>query len=138
MIKTILMGRLTRDVELRTSTTGVMISKFSVACSTGIITKNGVKETEFVNCVAFNTQAETINQYFHKGSQISIIGRNKTSKYTDQNGIDKYSTDVVVESFEFVDKKSDTQSSTQYNQPVQDTYAPLNDEVILDNDDLPF
>lgn len=134
MIKTILLGRLTRDVELRSSASGVSIAKFTVACNTGIVDKDGNKETEFVNCTSFNKQAETIAKYFGKGNMIAIVGRNKTSKYTDKNGIDKYSTDVIVDSFEFVDKKDNNVSE----KPKTETNSFSEDNIQLQDDDLPF
>ena len=106
MNKAILLGRLTRDPELRFAAgSGTAVSRFNIAV------KRQFKkdETDFINCIAFDKTAETISQYFTKGKQIGIVGHIQTGSY-DKEGTKVYTTDVMVESFDFVDK-ADGQAS---------------------------
>ena len=99
MNKVILIGRLTKDPELRFAAgSGTAVSRFSVA-----VTRPFKKdETDFINCVAFGKTAETISQYLTKGRQIAVTGSIRTGSYDAQDGTKRYTTDVAVESFEFI------------------------------------
>lgn len=99
MNKVILLGRLTRDPELRFAAgSGNAVTRFSIA-----VTRQFKRdEADFINCVAFGKTAETIAQYLTKGGQIAITGNIRTGSYDAQDGSKRYTTDVVVESFEFV------------------------------------
>lgn len=144
MNKVILIGRLTRDPEARATQNTTNISKFTLACDSGH-TKDGEKITEFINCVAFNKLAETINKYCKKGSLVGVQGRIKNSNYEAQDGTKRYSTDIVVEQLEFLssskgnDSQSGAENSSQNNNVVQsDPYAEFAEEYTLNPDDLPF
>lgn len=128
MNKVILLGRLTRDPDLRfTAGTGNAVTRFTVAISRQFKRD----ETDFVNCVAFGKTAETIAQYLTKGRQIALTGSIRTGSYDGQDGTKKYTTDVVVESFEFVgygkDMKGNESPSTFDDDmtPVDDSDAPF-------------
>lgn len=159
MNKVILTGRLTRDPESRMSQSNVEVSRFSLACQCDFVNKNGERETEFINCVAFNKLAGTINRYCHKGSLISITGRIRNSSYDAQDGSKRYTTDVVAEQMEFLGaKNSNNNFGGNQNEPIDNSYAyspdananietaditedPYKDfgeEVTLSSDDLPF
>lgn len=120
--KAILLGRLTKDPELRFSAgSGTAVSRFTVA-----INRQFKKdETDFINCVAFGKTAETIANYLTKGKQIGIVGHIQTGSY-DKEGTKVYTTDVIVESFEFVGGK-DKESKEDFGDMV-----PVNDK------DMPF
>ncbi|MEG0977492.1 MAG: single-stranded DNA-binding protein, partial [Bacilli bacterium] len=95
MNKVILVGRLTKDPEQRLTQNSLEISRFSVACQGEFVSKTGEREVEFVNCVAFNKTATTINKYCKKGSLLSINGRIKNGSYEAKDGTKRYTTEVV-------------------------------------------
>lgn len=102
MNKVALIGRLTRDPELRFAAgSGTAVSRFTVAISRQF----KKDETDFINCVSFGKVAENISQYFTKGRQIALTGSIRTGSYDAKDGSKRYTTDVVVDSFEFIDSK---------------------------------
>ncbi len=161
MNKVILTGRFTRDPESRMTQSTMEISRFSLACQNDFVSRDGERETEFINCVAFGRTAQTINRYCHKGQMILAQGRIRNSSYDGQDGNKRYTTDVVVDNFEFLGGKSDganASSSTSYSAPAsnnasytpytpnavettdisEDPYKDFGDELSLSSDDLPF
>lgn len=104
MNKIFLMGNLTRDVEVNYSSGAnpLAVGRFSLAVSRP--TKD--KETDFLNCVAFGKTAENISKFFHKGSKILVEGQIQTRTYEDKSGQKRYSTDIIVNNFEFCEKLS--------------------------------
>ena len=109
MNNVILVGRLTRDPDVRYTDGGSSIARFSLAVDRKFKSENG-PTADFPNCVAFGKTAEFIERYFHQGMRIGIQGRIQTGSYTNQDGNKVYTTDVVVESCEFVESKK-TQNS---------------------------
>jgi single-strand DNA-binding protein len=145
MNKVILSGRFTREPEQRMMSNQTEFSRFSLACQSSFVNKNGERETEFINCVAFGKTAETINRYCKKGAMIVAQGRIKNSSYDAQDGTKRYTTDVVIENFEFVggaqNKNEQAQvQNTPVSQPVtvSDPYSDFANEVTISADDLPF
>lgn len=143
-----LVGRLTRDVELRSLPSGIYVGKFSVATNRTWKDKNtGEKkeEVEFHNIVAFGKTAETISQYIHKGDEIYIRGRLKTSAW-EADGVKKYRTEIILENFQFGQKRKEgTQGVDEYRNSVVNQKAddegwelpnPNIDEI--NPDDIPF
>ncbi len=110
MNKVILMGRLTRDIELKTSQSGNAFARSAIAVDRPF----KKEETDFFNLVAFGKTAEFLNRYFEKGRRILVEGRLQTSNYEDKDGNKRTSTEVVIEQIEFADdkKKSQTNSGT--------------------------
>ena len=122
-----LMGRLTRDPELKYSQAGKAYCRFSLA----VQREFNREEADFINCLAFGKTAETIAEWLGKGRRIALNGRIQTGNYENKNG-DKVSTfEVVADRFEFVDS---AKSDTNKNQ----SYSNNNDDVLDDNDDFPF
>ena len=119
----ILIGRLTKDIELRQTSDGRNWTSFSLAVNRPK-NKDGNKETDFIQCKAFNKTAELLSNYIRKGSLISVTGSIQTSNYTDQSGQQRYTTDVIVNNVVFLDSKKvnnpfenqfNNQSSNQFN-----------------------
>lgn len=113
MNKVILIGRLTKDPELNyTAGTGTAVTRFAIA-----VTRPFKKdETDFINCVAFGKTGETIAQYLTKGRQLSIVGNIRTRSYDAKDGTKRYTTDVVVESFEFIGQgKQENKEDNSFN-----------------------
>ena len=144
--RVVLVGRLTRDPELRKTQTGKSVVSFTVAVDRGFGDK---KSTDFINCVAWERVAEVLAQYTKKGSLISLEGRIQPSSYDDKDGKRVYKQDVVCESMHMLDSKSSTTSkpSSSYDEQYQVTpdYNDYNDQgqddgPVLDisSDDLPF
>lgn len=132
MNKVILIGRLTKDPELRfTAGSGMAVSRFTVA-----VNRQFKKdETDFINCVAFGKTAETISQYLTKGRQIAVIGSIRTGSYDAQDGTKRYTTDVAVESFEFIGNNG--QANTQGNSS-DDAFGAYDDITPVDDGNMPF
>ena len=107
MNKVILMGRLTRDPEVRYTNgdNNMAIARYSLAVDRRF-KKDGDEQTaDFINCVAFGKAAEFTEKYLKKGTKISVVGRIQTGSYTNKDGQKVYTTDVVVEEIEFVESK---------------------------------
>lgn len=137
MNKVILMGRLTRDPEVRYSQgdSSLAVARYSLAVNRRF-KKQGEQEADFINCVAFGKAAEFVEKFLKKGMQISIAGRIQTGSYTDKNGKKVYTTDVVVEEHYFAEGKKDSQSSNNTSSDSTEAFYPVDENV--DDADLPF
>lgn len=143
--KVILGGRLTADPELKTTTSGIVVTSFSIAVSrrfTKSADGQANQQSDFINCVAWRNQAEFITRYFRKGSSICITGSLQTRTWTDQQNNKRYVTEVVVDEVNFVDSKSDNNSyqssSDNFGAPSYSTDSAPDFEVISGDQDLPF
>lgn len=125
MNKVEIVGRLTRDVEIRTTESGTVTARFSIAVSRRFKNAEGVYEADFINCVAFGKTAEFIGKYFSKGSMIGVTGRIQTGSYTNKDGQKVYTTDVVIEECEFVTSKSDNNNTTKPEDPVTPDFVDV-------------
>ena len=110
MNKAILVGNLTRDPETRTTPSGVSCTTFTVACQRRFANQQGVREADFINCVAWRQTADFVARYFTKGSRIGVEGTIQTRSYDAQDGSKRYVTEVVVDNVEFVGSKSENTS----------------------------
>lgn len=136
--RTILVGRLTKDVELKVTASGTPVVSFTLAVNRRV-SKNATTQptADFIQCVAWNQTAELMNTYLHRGSQIGVEGRIQTRNYDDPNIVGKkvYVTEVVVETVTFLETKQQTSQ--------QETYSYIPEQVepeVIDTgfDDLPF
>ena len=132
--KAILMGRLTRDPELRHTGSGTPVCSFSIAIDNGYGDNRG---TDFINCVAWRQTAEFINRFFKKGSSICVTGSIQVRTWNDQQNNKRYATEVVVDEAFFVDSKGDGVQGAFDEPAFQTSQAPKFEEVASD-DDLPF
>ena len=124
--KVILMGRLTRSPELRHTGAGTPVCNFTVAVDNGY---GENKQTDFINCVAWNKSAEFVEKYFGKGSMIIVIGRIATRTWEGQDGKRNYATEVVANEIKFGESKQEKKEQTD-----TDDFLPM-----LDTDgDMPF
>jgi len=105
--KVIIMGRITKDLEVRMTPSGTAVLRFTVAVDRMPAKQGGEKQTDFISCVAFGKRAEFINQYFGKGRLIAIEGNIKTGSYEDKGGRTVYTTDIWVDSVSFTGEKSE-------------------------------
>lgn len=116
MNRAILMGRLTRDVEMRQTPNGVSLARFSIAVNRRFA-KEGQQQADFINCVAWRQTGEFISRYFRKGSMIGVVGSIQTRSWDGQDGKKQYATEVVVDEVYFTGEKRESQSP--YNQSSQ-------------------
>lgn len=145
MNKVILMGRLTRDPEVRYSQgdTPVAVARYSLAVNRRF-KKQGEAEADFINCVAFGKSAEFAEKFLRKGQMISVVGRLQTSSWDDKDGNKRYGTDVVVEEHFFAESKaaSAANASSAPGEPktstasTNDGFYPIDESI--DDTDLPF
>ena len=156
MNKALLVGRLTRDPELRTTPGGLAVTRFTVAISEPFTNKNGERETNFISCSAFGRQADNISKYCHKGTLVSCEGRIRTGSYDAQDGTKRYTTEVVCDRVNFLTPKGDgnsdfvPQDNEGANPSNEAPFTPetadlseypfksFGDEITLSSDDLPF
>ena len=124
MNKVILIGRLTKDPELRYSGNNTPVASFSIAVNRTFSNQQGEREADFINIVVWNKQAETVKNYLTKGSQVAIEGRIQTRSYDDQNGQKRYVTEVVANNVEFVGSKKSSNNSNNMNMPVETNAGP--------------
>ena len=133
MNRVVLLGRLTAKPELRYTPSNVAYTRFSVAVNRPFARQDGTRDTDFINVVAWNKNAETISKYFDKGRQISLEGSIRTNNFTDKEGNKRYTTEVQLDSFEFVESKKQTE-----NQPMDTPYdfqdEPSSDSVNSESD----
>lgn len=107
MNKVILMGRLTRDVEMRQTANGVSVTRFTIAVNRRFA-KEGQQQADFIGCVAWRQTAEFIARYFQKGSMIAVVGNIQTRSWDGQDGKKQYATDVVVDEVYFTGSRNES------------------------------
>ncbi|EKY8193813.1 single-stranded DNA-binding protein, partial [Enterococcus faecalis] len=149
-----LIGRPTKDPDLRYTASGTAVATFTLAVNRNYTNQNGDRETDFINCVIWRKPAETLANYVRKGTLIGISGRLQTRNYENQQGQRVYVTEVIVENFYLLESRSQaeareqkqktTQNSTTNNQFSStasnvDNNDPFNGNPIdISDDDLPF
>lgn len=125
----ILMGRLTKDPEIRYTNGGKTVGSFSLAVDRRFKSE-GQPEADFFNCVTFGKQAEFVEKYLHKGTKILLAGEIQNNNYKDQNGVQHYSMQVLVNEIEFAEsKKSQQESSDQSNDGFMDIPEGMEEEL---------
>lgn len=155
--RVVLIGRLTKDPELRKTQSGTSVVSYTIAVNRRSQTP-GQPDADFINCVAWNKTAELMAQYLHKGSLIGVEGRIQTRSYDNQQGQRVYVTEVVTDSVQFLEPKNvqpQQNSYNSYNSYSQPAPAPVNpyaapadnsfssafdadDTLDIASDDLPF
>ena len=116
MNRAILMGRLTKDVEMRQTPNGISVARFTLAVNRRFA-KEGQQQADFINCVAWRQTGEFIARYFKKGSMIAVVGSIQSRSWDGQDGKKQYATEVNVEEAYFTGEKSE--NTGQYNQTPQ-------------------
>ena len=160
MNKVFLVGRLTRDPDLRYGSSNNAVMRTSIAVDRQFTNQSGERETDFINIVAFGNRAEVMKKYLTKGSQIAVSGRIQTGSYDGQDGKRVYTTDVIIDEFQFLDSKGsrnnetvtqanpessqpdvtpyDFSSSSSKNTEDVDPFKDFGDKIERDDSDLPF
>ncbi|MBR1748979.1 MAG: single-stranded DNA-binding protein [Bacilli bacterium] len=157
MNRVILIGRLARDPEMRTTPSGVSMTRFTIAVSRPLSQANreagNQAQTDFISCIAWRRQAENIAKYCSKGSQVAVEGRIQTGQYDGADGQRHYTTDVYADNVTFLGSRGNASnsSSNDYSQPMPnydetmpttdvstDPFKDFGEEIALSDDDLPF
>lgn len=135
----VLIGRTTRDIDLRRTGNGTAVASFTLAVNRDFKTQDG-QEADFIQCVAWKKTAELLEQYVHKGDKIALNGSIRTRNYEDSHGRTVYVTEVLVNHVEFLETKNREMPSDSPS--VQNNSNHYNDwgnkEYEMDNSDLPF
>ena len=132
----VLIGRLTRDVELRYTPTNVAVATFTLAVNRNFKNADGEREADFINCIMWRQQAENLANWTKKGMLVGITGRIQTRSYENQQGQRVYVTEVVAESFQVLEKRDNAanKSSLDNQMPPNFSGQPMD----MSDDDLPF
>lgn len=157
MNKVILIGRLTRDPELRYTSSNIPVATFSLAVDRTFSNQNGEREADFINIVVWRKQAENCKNYINKGSQVAVEGRIQTRSYDDQNGQKRYVTEVVADNVQFLDTKASREQrennnsvnpynlseaevpqTNTTNDIPEDPFKDFGEEIKIEENDLPF
>ena len=134
--RVIIMGRLTKDPELRRTQTGTAVTSFSLAVDRDFKGQNGEKETDFLNCVAWKNTAEFVSQYFTKGRMAVVEGRLQVRSWKDQSGNTRKEVEVIADNVYFGDSKKDAQAPAGGNSYTSN--KPVYVEVDEEDGELPF
>lgn len=129
-----LVGRFTRDPELRQTQSGLSVTKFTIAVDRRFKDQNGEYGADFISCTAWRQTAEFIAKYFQKGQRIGIIGNIQTGSYDHQDGHKVYTTDVVVDQAHFVESKRDDYGQNRDTNSFNDSFT----SSPSDDTSLPF
>lgn len=131
MNKVCLIGRLTANPELKYTNSNVAFTRFTLAVNRNFNNQDGMREADFINCLAWRKTAEIIAKYLSKGRQIGIEGRIQTGSYEDKDGNKRQSFDVVVDDMTFLGKMEETENkkddTTFYTSDVNDDFDPFAD-----------
>mgnify|MGYP000175271127 FL=1 len=142
MNKVILMGRLTRDPEVRyTQTSNTLVASFSLAVNRRFVRQGEERQADFINVVAWNKTGEFVSKYFKKGQQVAVIGRLQTRTWDDDKGQKHYITEVIAEEAYFADSKRDGATGDFGASFGADATNPVSDGSefeVSSGDDLPF
>lgn len=130
-----LLGRLTKDPEVKQTQSGTSVCSFTIAVDRRFKNADGTRQTDFIPCVGWRQVADIVGQYFHKGSRIGITGSIQTRSYDGQNG-KVFVVEVLAEQIDFLDKRSETQEQNQTPAPQAEAITPNEEEYIEES--LPF
>ena len=131
MNKVVLIGRLTRDPELRYTGNNTPVASFSLAVNRNYSNQQGEREADFINIVVWRKQAENCSKYLNKGSKIAVVGSLQNRTY-EVDGVKRYATDIVASEIEFLNSRASGEST------AKDDAEPVSDLRPVDDDSLPF
>ena len=138
MNKVQLVGRLTKDPEVKFTSNQTKVCSFTIAVDRKFKDANGQRQADFISCVAWKQTAEFLQKYFHKGNRIGICGSIQTRSYEDQNGQNHFITEVLAEEVEFVESKENSSQEEKIESEAPIEVNPNTGEVMNDGGTLPF
>lgn len=130
-----LIGRLTRDAELRYTPSNIATAQFNIACNRNFKNANDEYDADFINCVMWREQAERFCNWTRKGMLVGIVGRIQTRNYENQQGQRVYVTEVVAENFQIIEKRDNTANQNSMTEQMPPSYTSPMD---ITDDKLPF
>ncbi|HFH6740200.1 TPA: single-stranded DNA-binding protein [Streptococcus agalactiae] len=133
----VLVGRMTKDAELRHTPSQVAVATFTLAVNRRFKEQNGERETDFINCVIWRQSAENLANWAKKGTLIGITGHIQTRNYENQQGQRIYVTEVVAENFQLLESRN-SQQQTNQNGNSSNSYFGNANKMDISDDDLPF
>lgn len=138
-----LVGRLTKDIELKYTNSGKAVTRFTLAVNRNYKNKQGEYDADFIVCQAWSKTAEFLSNHGSKGGRLGVVGRIQTRNYEDQNGNRVYVTEVVTDQVDMIDwaddKKTNENKAASHHNPQPNTDDPFqNDTIDIDDNDLPF
>ena len=133
----VLVGRLTRDPELRYTPSNVAVATFSLAVNRNFKNQAGDYEADFISCIMWRQQAENFANWLKKGALVGITGRIQTRSYDNQQGQRVYVTEVVAESFQILEKKDNAANNASMENQIPPSFKETN-PIDISDDDLPF
>lgn len=139
----VLVGRLTKDPDLRYTANGVGVASFTLAVNRNFTNQGGEREADFINCVIWRKAAENLANYSRKGSLLGVVGRLQTRNYENANGQRVYVTEVIVESFQLLESRNSSDQrnrNTDREYPDRQSNVPnfSGQSIDISDDDLPF
>lgn len=144
MNKVFLIGRLTRDPELRYTGSNTPVATFALAVNRPFTNQSGERVTDFVTCIVWNKQAENLAKYQSKGNLIAVEGNIRTDSYKDKDGNTRYKTYVLVNTIEYLEAKkpenvsNENISGNNASNEESNPYAEFGQQIAIDESDLPF
>jgi len=138
MNKVILVGRLTKDPELRVTQSGVNVCSFTVACDRRFQKAGEERQADFISCIAWRQQADFISKFFTKGMRIALDGSIQTRSWDDNDGNKRYATEVVVDHAEFAQSKNESAGSSQAPSYASAPSGDIDGFMPVEEEDLPF
>ena len=132
-----LVGRLTRDPELKYTPSNIAITTFNLAVNRNFKGENGEREADFINCMIWRKQAELLAEWCKKGNLVGITGRIQTRSYDNQQGQRVYVTEVVAETFQLLEKRDNSANQSNIEEQMPASFGATNPLDISD-DDMPF
>ncbi|MFH5724081.1 single-stranded DNA-binding protein [Streptococcus agalactiae] len=133
----VLVGRMTRDAELRYTPSNQAVATFSLAVNRNFKNQSGEREADFINCVIWRQQAENLANWAKKGALVGITGRIQTRNYENQQGQRIYVTEVVAENFQLLESRNSQQQTNQSGNSSNSYFGNAN-KMDISDDDLPF
>ena len=133
----VLVGRLTRDPELRYTPSNVAVATFSLAVNRNFKNQAGDREADFISCIMWRQQAENFANWLKKGALVGITGRIQSRSYDNQQGQRVYVTEVVAESFQILEKKDNSANNASMENQIPPSFEKTN-PINISDDDLPF
>lgn len=135
-----LMGRITKDIELRYTQSNKPVASFSIACERDLKDSEGKRPTDFFSIVAWNSTAEFVEKYFSKGDSIIVKGRLQNRDWTDRDGNKRTTTELIADSVYFGQSKKSDDTPTPVRAPSRESFAAARQEFVEMDDDggLPF
>ena len=146
--RVILIGRTTRDVDFRRTSNGTPVASFTLALDNRFVLKDGKPTTDFINCIAWNKTAETMDKYVKKGMLIAVEGRLQTRNYENKDGNKVYVTEVVCDNMRMLESRNNNNSTATYLEDYEPANSGYTSDSVTNNtsdvelniseDDLPF